>query len=214
MYREQIEKFNFYQKPFTKVGGFFCNFKLNNSTMKNRFLFLSLIIVTTLNSCFLISINPPDSVVTTYSNYLKEGELKVRFNSTDFCDLTYNDTIYAIKGNELRECLSSYKESMVYLWSPFCSAESCLSIGVVQDYCDSNNYQLFVVMEKYDAEILGVQTHPKRPYFSIDHIYHESNFNDKHVKSFTKELIPENKYEGRYMIFNEGRFSRFSNDIR
>jgi hypothetical protein len=182
--------------------------------MRNLTIFLSLLILTTFSSCKLISINPPDSVATTYSNYLKEDKLKVKFNSTDFCDLKYNDTIYAIKGNELKACLAKTKKALVYLWSPFCSAESCLSIGAVQDYCDENNYELFVVMEKYDAEILGVQRNPQKPFFSIDHIYHKSNSMKKHVKSFSKELIPENKVEGRYMIFIDGRLSRFSNDIR
>ena len=174
----------------------------------------SLFLISSTYSCFLIRIDPPDSVETTYFNSIKEDKLKVKFGSTNFCDLKYNDTIYSIKGEELKSCLASHKESMVYLWAPFCPSESCLSIGAVQDYCDTNNLELFVVMEKYDAEIIGLQRNPKRPYFSIDHIYHKSNFFDKHIKSFMKELIPERKVKGRYMIFIEGRFSRVSHDIR
>jgi hypothetical protein len=45
-----------------------------------------------------IHIKTPDSVATTYMNYVKADKLKVKFNNEDICKLSYNDTIYALKG--------------------------------------------------------------------------------------------------------------------
>lgn len=63
-------------------------------------------------------------------------------------------------------------------------------------------------MEKYNAEILGVQRHPKRLYFSIDNFYYKRYSMDKHVRSFNKVLIGKKKLEGRYYEFINGEYTK------
>ncbi|MDA9066724.1 hypothetical protein N9K26_02860 [Flavobacteriales bacterium] len=175
--------------------------------MKKQFSLAILIFITLLFSCKLIKIETPGSISNTYPKFLKESNLKVKFNETDICNKVYNDTVYALKGSELKTCLADVKKAIVYIWSPFCKSDACLSIGAVQDYCNENGYDLFVVLETYDSEIINVQRSPTRPYFSIDHLYHESNAMDKHWKSFTKELTIKSKPIGRYMEFIGGKHS-------
>lgn len=175
--------------------------------MKKQLLSFNLLIVSIFFSCNLIKIETPDAVSTAYPKFIKESQMKVEFNSNNICYKLYNDTIYAVKGAELKSCLINQRSAMVYLWSPFCKSESCLSIGAVQDYCNENNYELFVLLETYDAEIIDVQKSPTRPYYSINHFYHESNAMDKHIKSFFKELTGEKKRDGRYFVFENGNYS-------
>lgn len=167
-----------------------------------KLLFITILLM---SSCIFIKFEG-NTVSNTYSKFVNESKMKVKFNSTSFCDKTFNDTIYALKGSELKFCISNEKKAIIYLWSPFCKSEACLSIGAVQDYCDENDYSLFVVCETYDDEIITVQRPPVKPFYSIDHNYHKSNFADKHVNSFVKELKGSKKHDTRYLEFIDGKF--------
>lgn len=80
--------------------------------MKNSYILLYSLIFTTICSCMFIHIKTPDSVAT---NYIKADKLKVKFNNEDICKLSYNDTIYALKGVELKACLAKTIKAMIYL---------------------------------------------------------------------------------------------------
>ena len=83
--------------------------------MKNSYILLYSLNFTTICSCIFIHIKTPDSVATTYMNYVKADKLKVKFNNEDICNLSYNDTIYALKGVELKACLAKTIKAMIYL---------------------------------------------------------------------------------------------------
>ena len=83
--------------------------------MKNSYILLYSLNFTTICSCIFIHIKTPGSVATTYMYYVKADKLKVKFNNEDICKLSYNDTIYALKGVELKACLAKTIKAMIYL---------------------------------------------------------------------------------------------------
>lgn len=164
--------------------------------------------------CLVIKFEGPLKLNESYNRYKTEGEFPVVFKSNIECQDTFKDTIYAVNARNLKQCLSPYKESMVYMWSPHCSSDKCYSIAAVQEYADRQGYELFVVMEKYDHEKLSVQRMPKRPIYSIDHNFYDKELKfDRYREKFIEELTGEKNIVASYLFFLNGKLSRYSLNI-
>lgn len=116
-----------------------------------------------LSSCMFIELNL--TIKDNYESAMRNKELNVVFESPEICSLDYNDTIYAIKGWELKKCLTTIPKALVYIWPPYCKMDNCLAIHVVQEYWDTNGYDLFVVCTDYTVDAIKAQKPPKRPFF-------------------------------------------------
>ena len=153
-------------------------------------------------SCTVIKIETEFTLKSSYENVIKNKEYIVVFEEKNFCNYLFNDTIYALKGSELKQCISTTSKAIVYIWVPTCKNESCLSVGVVQEYCTKNGYDLFVVCTRYDTEIIKVQRKPLRPFFSINHLHHDSNlFGKSPASRFQLELIGREINEEHFLEF-------------
>ena len=147
-----------------------------------------------------------------YESAIKNNELNIELESKNICELVHNDTIYGIKAAELTKCLNNIDKAIVYIWTPNCKGESCVSVGAVEDYCFANGFDLFVVCTDYSPEAIKIQRTPKRPFFSINHLYYGSKiFGESHTSKFEKELINQESREGRLLEFHNGKYKKSFN---
>lgn len=175
--------------------------------MKSKTLFF-FSILTFLSGCIIT--NTPGF----YSGYNKmdaASQSKIIFVSDgeEICNLKNDKKIYSITASHLRNCLEKNDSSIVYFWSPNCSSKSCISLIAAQKYCDTNNYRLYVITEYYDLEKIAPQNVATLPMFSINHKFYHTDYCNKYVRLFTKELIRD-KPLSKEETYN--RFYVFSND--
>src|SRR4051812_18466260 len=57
------------------------------------------------------------------------------------CELKNNDTarIYIINGLQLKKCVESLHEIIIYIWAPRCRGNSCYPLNLLQNKCDNRN---------------------------------------------------------------------------
>ncbi len=135
----------------------------------------------------------------------KEIEQVVFVNPQETITDRENDQkIYAINGKQLREFISKSDTSVVYIWAPKCHSSVCISLLSCQKYCSDNNYDLVVVAEYYDMEMMELQNHSKSPIFIANHQYYNKRYCPKLTKLFLKELLgpdfgDQKKEMGRFL---------------
>ncbi len=133
-------------------------------------------------------------------------------------DLENDQKIYAINGKQLKDCISKSDTSVVYIWGPRCHGSACISILSCQKYCSENNYDLFVVADYYDMEMMEIQNHSKSPIFIANHQYYNKRYCQKLTQLFLKELVgpdfegQENEL-GRFLLFDKGEFVNGKQDL-
>ncbi len=126
----------------------------------------------------------------------------------DVCNLKNDKKIYAITANHLLNCLQNNDSTIVYFWEPNCSSKSCVLLDAAQNYCDRNNYNLYVITEYYDLEKIDAQNNAALSLFSINHQYYKTDYCNKYVKLFSRELTKSRKISKeedyfRYYVFNK-----------
>lgn len=169
-----------------------------------------------LSGCFIT--NTPGF----YSGYKKlnaDQKQSVVFveDKTTICDLNNDQRIYSITASHLINCLKNSDSSIVYLWSPNCHAKSCISLLAAENYCNKNNYSLYIITEYYDLEKTKLQNIASRPILSVNQKYYKTDYCNRYMKLFTNELLRNKKTDvehgHRFFVFKADSLLRTQNKL-
>jgi hypothetical protein len=154
-------------------------------------------------------------LVSKYKKTDKEYPgLLVKTNPNEpICNLTITETpkVYIINGLQLKNCLKNYQKAIVYIWDPHCTSEQCVSPTLLQQYCNEENTELFVVAEYYDGNELTQFYDVKHPILGIDTEYYKSNFTDRYTRLFKEDLAVKTHKDNysRMHYFENGEYKGF-----
>ena len=131
------------------------------------------------------------------------------------CELKSDDVpkVYPINDVQLKECLKEKDVSLIYIWSPNCRSKSCSSLHAVQEKCDEENIELFVVAEYYDRSKMQINYELKRPVVGIDTEYYGTNKTSKYISKFISGLISNQSSQGRYLKFKGEAFQQAFSEL-
>lgn len=148
-----------------------------------------------------------------YSKLSEEHREKVVF--LDAKDNVYEQEkdgkIYAITGEQLRKCIETQENVIIYKWVPHCTGPHCFLLSYLQSYCDSHGYILYVVSSYYDStRMITEQKNISLPLFSINEKYYKTKYCCRYTKLFVEDLLKDKKmakeiwYKNTF-IFNYGK---------
>jgi hypothetical protein len=133
---------------------------------------------------------------------------------SDFLIKRPHDTlIYAINGKQLLHHLKNRDTTLVYFFSPNCGSNVCVPISSMANFCAERGYGLFVIIEYYDDLAITRSSNANRvPLYAINHMYYKTDYCNKYIKMFYKDLLGVAKMSGsgRYLLFNKGEILPFS----
>ena len=119
--------------------------------------------------------------------------------------------IMAITANQLTEMLNNNDKTLLYLWSPHCSSNVCVSLKNIQDFCDKANIHLYVLTEYYTDAFLQNKL-LSNPMLSVNEFYYKTSYCNLYMKRFLSELIPEERKQSvsynRFLLFLNGQYSQ------
>ena len=106
------------------------------------------------------------------------------------CELSYNSKtkIAITNGTLIKSCLKNEEKNLIYIWSPNCTSDACISLDLLQNYCNKQNYNLYVVAEYYDRAKMDMVYTLKNPVIGIDVRFYKSNFTSIYLNKFLTDL--------------------------
>lgn len=118
--------------------------------------------------------------------------------------------IVAVNGTQLLSYAREMDSLLVYTWSPHCTSKSCILISAFQDYCDSKNYEMVVVADYYDMQMMNAQNNLDLPILIANHNYYGKYYANGLNKRFIKDLLADSEkdYEptgGRFLLLSKGK---------
>ncbi|GGW75501.1 hypothetical protein DFQ11_1254 [Winogradskyella epiphytica] len=124
------------------------------------------------------------------------------------CELTKSDTakVYLINGKDLKKCLDKKQDVIVYIWGPKCKSKICYPLDILQEMCNENNIELYIVAEYYDVKLMEINYNIENPIFGINTKYYDSNLTSKYLTEFIKDLTLQDNIENRFFHFKQGNF--------
>ncbi|WP_297334058.1 hypothetical protein [Flavobacterium sp.] len=185
--------------------------------MKKNSLLAFIVICLLFSTVSCISVKAPE-IVGFVSKYKKTDKkypgLLIKTNPGEaVCNLTTAETpkVYIINGLQLKDCLKDYKKAIVYIWDPHCASEQCISPTLLQQYCNEQDTELFVVAEYYDGKEMAQFYDINHPIFGIDTEYYKTNFTDRYTRLFSEDLAikaAKDSYS-RMHYFENGEYKGF-----
>ncbi|TVR88780.1 MAG: hypothetical protein EA411_04085 [Saprospirales bacterium] len=139
---------------------------------------------------------------------MKEHPSFIQRPDPSLCELEPMEPIivYRIRGGELKDCLKGSAKSVVYFWSPNCSAPVCIPPNFAQEFSSRHGVDLFIVANYYDYSEMAVDFDLERPIFGVDTEYYRTNFTDRYLRRFKADLFDENSRDendvGRFICLN------------
>ena len=163
---------------------------------------------------FIISCSIKGSFKGLYSYYNKTNSANPNLffkpiNTDSLCYYTNENLkskIVIVKGTDLKKCLTKKGNVLLYIWSPKCKSKICFPLEIVENYCTSNNIDLYIVAEYYDLEEMQISRKIKRPIFGIDTKYYKTNLTKKYLSKFLLDMDVNIKTNNRYFYFKNGVF--------
>lgn len=134
---------------------------------------------------------------------------------SDFCDVNTNAkaTVLMINDIQLKECLNSKEESIIFIWSPNCQGSYCYSLNAIQEKCNLKNIELFVVADYYDYSKMKESYNLAHPILGIDTKYYKTNLTNKYMSKFYLGLTSKEIISGKFLRFHRGEFQETFNLI-
>ncbi len=130
-------------------------------------------------------------------------------NNESICTIKKHELkpqIIIINGIDIKKCMSTNKNSLIYLWSPKCKSKICYPLEIIQSFCNSKNIDLYVVAEYYNLEQMEVNYTISRPIFGVDVNYYKTSLTKKYIKKFLNDLESDSTTINRYFYFKNGSF--------
>lgn len=134
--------------------------------------------------------------------HLKGGE--------DICNYTSNaiNKVVVTNGKTIRNCINNHSKSIIYFWSPKCKSRTCYPLEAVQAACTKAKIQLFIIAEYYDVQLMSKNYELEKPIVGIDTKYYKTNFTNKYVSKFFRDIGVNNSDIQRFSYFENGIFIR------
>jgi hypothetical protein len=177
-----------------------------------------------LQSCRLMQLNNGQLLQGYNSGFQllsAEEESRVRFLTTtqNIDDTFHHNFIYAIQASHLKKFITNHSKTLVYLWSPHCTSDGCIRIAACQEYTTNIGYQLIVISDYYNMQMMEEQNQAIRPIFIVNHQFYKSNISAKYNKRFWAEFAFDNypasvyqKYD-RFLFFEKDKLVKTKNDL-
>lgn len=131
-----------------------------------------MLISTILLSCRYVNVNVNGSYRGLYSYYYAtKKEFPKLLVQTDtiknICELVSEDRskVYVVNGDQLMNCTKKYQFTLIYLWDINCKSGICYPLNFIQQQCDLNNIELFVVAQYYNGIPMGEDHFINRPIY-------------------------------------------------
>jgi len=141
----------------------------------------------------------------------------IQMSAIPVCDLIQKDppVVYPVNGVALMQCITPFEKALVYIWRPQCSSDICISPMHLQDFCNTNGVELFIVAEYYDHEMMLLSSPIKRPVFGVDCDHYSSHLTKKYMSGFLTDLVGEEvKYgEQFFFLFKKGCLDNSSDSL-
>lgn len=118
--------------------------------------------------------------------------------------------IYAVTAQTFIRSIADLDSVIVYRWSAHCSSESCIPVFSAEQYCQKNNYNLFVLADYYDDLLFKQLGKTSNPLLAVNHKYYGTDRVTAYGNRFEKELDQQkilNKSNNyfRFLIFKKGK---------
>jgi hypothetical protein len=194
--------------------------------MRKKNISVFAVLAALLQSCIVVeSTGNRYTVNSEYSRLSDEEKQKVIFTDTSasVCKPEKDDKIYAITGNQLRNCIEAEEKAMVHIWLPYGAGYYPLSY--LQSYCNSRGITLHVVAKIYGniRVMYYEQTTVSAPLFSINEQYYGTpGRGNKYLNLFIDELIQGTNLtseqllgvdKSRFLFFDNGKLTSFSDSL-
>ncbi len=124
------------------------------------------------------------------------------------CTYAYTDSSRVLVGHakHIKDCLANNPRTLVYHWHPRCESAGCYLLSALQDYCDENNYVLYVYAQYYHYN-MSDERGLRYPMLVIDTEYYKSDKVRLYTKQFKEDLIGKVLHQyGRIYYFQRDRF--------
>lgn len=178
----------------------------------------------TLSSCVSVKvIIPPIYGLNSGYSKLTDKEKKMVIFAQDNTDIL-QDTLrehifYAVTGKQFVNMISESEKSLVYDWTPNCTAESCLAIEQVYEHGVKNGYDVYIVASYFSPEAIVQVEGFEHAVFIPNFLHYGTDKCRKYERKFWIDLMGKENYYmysktigspefGRCHIFNNGFFSR------
>lgn len=127
--------------------------------------------------------------------------------------------IYAITANTFTKSIADLDSVIVYRWSAHCSSESCIPVFSAEQYCQQNNYHLFVLADYYDELLFKQLGKTSNPLLAVNHKYYGTDRANAYGKRFEKDLDQQkilNKSNNyfRFLVFKKGKLVAVKDKLR
>lgn len=193
--------------------------------MKNIFIkiLLSVSLTAILSSCIEIKVvtSPIVGFNSGYSRLSDEEKEMVIFAN---CETVINKdtlreyTFYAVTGKQVVDMMRKSEKSLLYIWTPNCTAESCLPIENVYEEGMKKGYDVYIIAEYFSLEAIIQVEGFEHPVFVPNFLYYDTDRCDKYEKKFLIDVLGNDNFKsywktlgeptyGRCLIFNNGDYS-------
>lgn len=138
----------------------------------------------------------------------KNPNLIIDYNDTLLaCSKKYSlpTQIYISNGIMLEKCINNQEKTIVYIWKPRCKSKICYPLNIIQQKCDENNIELYIVAEYFDNEMMSKTYQLKNVILGIDTKYYKSNLTAKYKSKFIFDLTKKEYVEENFMFFEKGK---------
>lgn len=179
---------------------------------------VSLACLSCLNGCF---VNIVGHKMHFERDLSLEEQQKVVWTTEDksICDLENDSLVYAVSGEQLKNCITQYDKVLVYYWDPHCSADACHPLSAMQYFCDEKDIEFFVIVEYYWDCFSQIGSLKSHPLLVANERHYGTDKCRKLDELFFTDLIGKENYERnkeiswyRYAYFEHGDFVKFVND--
>ncbi len=145
-----------------------------------------------------------------YKRLTNEEKEKIFFvRSIDDIPCQNDGRIMAITARQLTGLLNNNGETLLYLWSPHCSSNVCVSLKKIQAFCDKADLRLYVLTEYYTDAFLQNEI-LSNPMLSVNELYYKTSYCNLYLKRFLSELMPKEQKQSvsynRYLLFLNGQY--------
>lgn len=166
----------------------------------------------------LIAIKPPYTPRYDELTNQQKQQVEVLDKSVSICNLQNEGKVLAINAAQLSAYLAENDTSVLYVWSANCKSGTCILVEAAQEYCDTHDYNLFILSENYNLPVIEAQNKSHFPMLAANHEYYDTYRNDKRAKRFVKELMgkenPLSKtHQGRFLIFYKDELIAARHDL-
>lgn len=193
----------------------------NNSIVK---LFALIMLTIILSSCVSIKVIIPPiyGLNSGYSKLTSKEKEMVIFAQEDLGilkDTLCRGTFYAVTGKQFLDMISESEKSLVYDWTPNCTAESCLAIENVYEEGVKNGYDVYIIASYFSPEAILQVEGFEYAVFIPNFLYYGTDRCRKYNREFLVDIMGKENYNtyiktigspefGRCLIFNNGFFLR------